>query len=185
MSEYNYDRTAAVSETPDYDRTVVASRGKPLYGHTDMNSAYMVDDYPYGRQLRCRIRYWLESDAKKGFRFVSQTEDPRSLRGNNPKKSTYADLGGCMYLDGKGHVQWGGCTIYSKAADVMEFVKDFPGADFKLLKPWAKKKAEYYLKYAEGKVTMTINGVPQKQSEEDMGRAKKEADQWEDIAKAL
>lgn len=162
-----------------------SSRGTPLYGHTDMNSAYPVDDYPYGRQLRCKIRYWLESDPRKGFRFVSQTEDPRKLKWNNPKKSTYSMLGGCMYLDAKDHVVWTGLTEYSNEADVLSFVKDFPRADYSILRPFTRAKLKYLEGKASGKHVTTINGVPQPVREEDIGRAKKELDQWEDIAKMI
>lgn len=185
MSEYSYER-AASTETPaySYDRRT-ASRGKPLYGHTDMNSAYLVDDYPYGARLRCRIRYWLESNPSKGFRFVSQTEDPRTLRWNKPKASTYMRIAGCMYLDAKGHVQWTGISEYTKASDCLEFVKDFPGADNRILKVWVKKKIQFYTAYAEGKVTTTINGVAQPMKEEDIGRAKKELEDWEEVGQRL
>jgi hypothetical protein len=44
-----------------------------LFGHTSPETAYVVEDYPYGFRLRCKIRYWLEFKAKKGFRLVSQT----------------------------------------------------------------------------------------------------------------
>ena len=28
--------------------------------HISPETAYVIDDYPYGFRLRCRIRYWLE-----------------------------------------------------------------------------------------------------------------------------
>jgi hypothetical protein len=30
-----------------------------LSGHVSPQTAYLVEDYPYGRRLRCRIRYWI------------------------------------------------------------------------------------------------------------------------------
>jgi hypothetical protein len=45
--------------------------------------------------LRCKIRYWLEFHPKRGFRFVSQTTNPK--RGNvwnKPKASTFMRFGG-------------------------------------------------------------------------------------------
>jgi hypothetical protein len=185
VSEYSYDR-APIPETTVYSYDRTASRGKPLYGHTDMNSAYLVDDYPYGARLRCRIRYWLESNPSKGFRFVSQTEDPRTLRWNKPKASTFTRIAGCMlFLDAKNHVQWTGLSEYSKPSDCLEFVKDFPGADMRILKVWVKKKIEFYGAYAEGKVRTTINGIEQPMKEEDIGRAKKELEDWEEVGKRL
>ncbi len=99
---------------------------KPLHGHTSPETAYLVSDYPYGRTLRCRIRYWLEYDKKKGYRFVSQTENPKDLQWNAPKRSTYMNLAACMYLDENSHVKWTGLSGYSSANDTLEFVKNFP-----------------------------------------------------------
>lgn len=39
--------------------------GTILHGHTSHETAYVVDDYPYGRTVRCKIRYWIET-AEKG-----------------------------------------------------------------------------------------------------------------------
>lgn len=82
-----------------------------LNGHISAETAYLVDDYPYGRVLRCKIRYWIETaekGAKKGQqRFMSQTTNPK-LAGdqwNKPKGGTYSGLV-IMYLDAEnGHVQ--------------------------------------------------------------------------------
>jgi hypothetical protein len=74
--------------------------------HTSPETAFVVNSYPYGFRLRCKIRYWLETN-NKGTRFMSQTTNPK--KGdiwNKPKASTYADLSGAMYLDENGHVQW-------------------------------------------------------------------------------
>ena len=74
---------------------------KILEGHISPETARVVDDYPYGFRLRCKIRYWLEWKKGKGFRFVSQTTNPKvTLAGsaaagislhpwNKPKASTY------------------------------------------------------------------------------------------------
>ncbi|GAA4852527.1 hypothetical protein [Saccharopolyspora rosea] len=87
-----------------------------LNGHTSPETAYVVDDYPYGRRLRCKIRYWIETgekgSAKGKQRFVSQTTNPK-VPGevwNKPKASTYA-LMAVMYLDHNDHVQWWGVGL--------------------------------------------------------------------------
>ena len=51
----------------------------PCYGHTSESTALLVDGYPYGG-LTCQIRFWIERDAKRGFRFVSQTCNPKTDR---------------------------------------------------------------------------------------------------------
>lgn len=82
-----------------------------LNGHTSAETAYQVDDYPYGRLLRCKIRYWIETAEKGGKkgqqRFMYQTTNPK-LAGdqwNKPKAGTYSGLV-IMYLDAEnGHAQ--------------------------------------------------------------------------------
>src|SRR6266566_9627426 len=89
-----------------------------LKGHVSPETAFVVDDYPYGFRLRCKIRYWLEYAPKRGVRFVSQTSNPK--RGNvwnKPKASTYCRFGGCMVLDEQGHVKWSGLSEYCTGAD--------------------------------------------------------------------
>ena len=82
-----------------------------LRGHVDEDTAYLVEDYPYGYQLRCQIRYWLhtaESGAKQGqLRFVSQTTNPKvdGHPWNKPKTGTYRPWA-VMYRDSLGHVEW-------------------------------------------------------------------------------
>lgn len=91
--------------------SVKLERRTLLLGHTSPETAYLVDDYPYGFRLRCSIRYWIETaekGAKKGQqRFVSQTTNPKRPGDpwNAPKGSTYAAMA-WMYLDGNDHVQW-------------------------------------------------------------------------------
>src|SRR3990170_1289756 len=80
--------------------TVLGKRA--LYGHTSEATAYLVADYPYGFRERTQIRYWLEGKPKKGWRFMSQTLNPKTSRWNKPKASTYTEWGAAMYLDDKG-----------------------------------------------------------------------------------
>jgi hypothetical protein len=85
-----------------------------LHGHTSQNTAYLIADYPYGRQLRCQMRVWIEQAAKgaaKGqYRVMRQTDNPKiTLAGgghpwNKPHASTYSDWL-VLYLDEDEHVQ--------------------------------------------------------------------------------
>src|SRR5215471_1630221 len=90
-----------------------------LSGHISPETAYLVDDYPYGFRLRCKIRYWLEYNPKHGFRLVSQTSNPKrpGFVWNKPKASTYSKFGGCMYLESDDHVTWSGLSEYSTGAE--------------------------------------------------------------------
>jgi hypothetical protein len=121
---------------------------KLLCGHTTPETAYHVADYPYGFKLRCQIRYWIEFTPKRGFRFVSQTSNPK--RGgvwNKPKASTYSRFGGAMYLDDVGHVQWTGLTEYCTATEAAAFLEKYgeavPAAGLDLLKKWVAAKVAY------------------------------------------
>jgi hypothetical protein len=124
---------------------------KILAGHDSPETAYVVDDYPYGFRLRCKIRYWLEYKPKHGYRLMSQTTNPK--RGdvwNKPKGSTYVPIAAAMYLDENGHVQWSGLGYYHDAAECRAWLDTFgdylPGMVKKELDIWLAKKAEHEAK---------------------------------------
>lgn len=121
---------------------------KILVGHVSPETAYVVDDYPYGFRLRCKIRYWLEYAPKKGFRLVSQTTNPK--KGdvwNKPKASTYYKFGGAMFLNKEGHVEWSGLSEYSDAAEAKLFVEKYgegvPEVGKEVLRKWVAAKLAY------------------------------------------
>ena len=123
---------------------------KILKGHISAEIAYLVDDYPYGFRLRCKIRYWLEVDKNKGVRFCSQTSNPKitsQLVWNKPKKSTYSRYGGCMFLDENGHVKWDGLTEYSDYQEAYNFREKYnegiPDAIRENLDNWIEAKRRY------------------------------------------
>lgn len=99
-----------------------------LHGHVTEETAYVVDDYPYGFRLRCKIRYYLESNSK-GVRLVTQTSNPKvsSLVWNKAKFSTYCKFAGCMYIDEAGHVQWSGMHEYMETAQVVAWRETYSG----------------------------------------------------------
>ena len=106
----------------------------PIYGHKNESSAYLIEDYPYGYKLRCKIRYWLEYKEGHGYRLVSQTSNPKKGHiWNKPKASTYSNISACMYLDDNGHVKWNGVGTYSSLPELKKFVENFPGADLALV----------------------------------------------------
>jgi hypothetical protein len=158
----------------------------PLYGHTSEATAYVVADYPYGFVSRTQIRYWLEGPKpKKGWRFVSQTKNPKTDRWNKPKASTYIEWGAAMYLDDKGHVHWEGVGPYSDDHKILAFITTFPGADMRELRKVVPAKLKYLQGMLSGKVVWTINGVPQPRSEADDERTRREVEAWEEIGTRL
>lgn len=120
-----------------------------LSGHTSPETAYVVDDYPYGFKLRCKIRYWLEFHPKRGFRFVSQTTNPKrpGESWNKPKASTYYRFGGAMFLDENNHVQWCGLSEYSSATEAKAFAETYgagvPEEGRAILEKWVAAKTAY------------------------------------------
>lgn len=78
---------------------------KVLQGCVNAETAFVQNDYPYGRQLRCKRRNWLEFKPGKsgGFRYVHQTSDPKAPVGverwNKPKLGTYTFLSVLVLTD--------------------------------------------------------------------------------------
>lgn len=62
-----------------------------LVGHHSQATAYIIEDYPYGRR-RTQMRIWIETSPKFGDRVVKQTLNPSTKKWNNPKKSTYSPV---------------------------------------------------------------------------------------------
>jgi len=133
-----------------------------LFNHISPETAFVVNDYPYGFRLRCKIRYWLEFSPNKGFRFVSQTTNPKRTNEfdgteNKPKKSTYFRFGGAMYLDEQNHVTWTGAHEYMDTHKFVEWAKEFGSAVPEIgrisFKSWLGKKIAYESLKLKGKVT--------------------------------
>ena len=95
--------------------------------YVSADTAYVVEDYPYGFRLRCKIRYWLEVHPRLGVRMMSQTTNPQKpgIVWNKPKGSTYAYVAAAMYLDENGHVQQAALSEYTDAAESEAFRDQF------------------------------------------------------------
>jgi hypothetical protein len=122
---------------------------KLLKNHTSPETAFVVESYPYGFRLRCKIRYWLEFHPKRGFRFMSQTTNPKKPGEvwNKPKASTYYRFGGAMFLNEEEHVHWSGLSEYSEAAEAVAWAEKFgeavPEAGQETLARWVAAKVAY------------------------------------------
>lgn len=158
----------------------------PLSGHVSQETAYVVDDYPYGRTVRTQIRYWVEFKPNKGFRWVSQTVNPKTGRWNKEKASTYSMVAGCMYLDHQKHVQFAQLSEYSSATEALDFVRDFGNsADTTMLKKWVPAKIKHLKATIDGTIVWKINGEPQPESPAAQERNQKELADWEAVALLL
>jgi hypothetical protein len=161
----------------------------PLYGHTDEATAYVVEDYPYGFRVRTQIRYWIEYAPNRGFRFVSQTLNPRFQRWNTPNKSTYAELAGQLYLDRDQHVQFARLTEYSNGRQVKDFLRDFPQTDKTVVRPFVLLKIQWLRRriagLQQGRSGMTIGGQPVPVLAGDVEAAQQDLVDWQEAARYL
>ncbi len=95
---------------------------KILTGHTSFETAYIVNDYPYGFRLRCKMAYWLETNPKHGVRLMSRTTNPKKAGEvwNKPKASTYSALK-VMGLNEIGHVVTHSLSMASEVETVAAY----------------------------------------------------------------
>ena len=126
-----------------------------LSGHVSPETAYVVDDYPYGYVLRCKARYWLEFHARHGFRFMMQTTNPKKGHvWNKAKASTYCKFGGAMFLNDEQHVKWSGLSHYSSGAEAKAWADKYgagvPEAGKATLAAWVAAKLAYDAKRKPG-----------------------------------
>jgi hypothetical protein len=96
--------------------------------HTSFETAYKVENYPYGFRLRTTMHYWIETVAKKGDRLCTCTINPKNGRINAPKKSTFSNIG-ILYLDENNHVHWDTINIYTKPNLIVDFINNTIGED--------------------------------------------------------
>lgn len=128
---------------------------KLLHEHTSADTAYVVDDYPYGFRLRCKIRYWLEYNKAHGWRFVSQTTNPKAGdRWNKPRASTYVKFGAAMFLDEQEHVQWSGLSEYTTAEEAARWLERYgagiPASGQELARKFVAAKVAYSANRTDG-----------------------------------
>lgn len=92
---------------------------KYLYNRSSEATAELIHDYPYGYTTRTDIRYWIETKAKKGDRFCSQTLNPKTGNWNKPKCSTYSEIMVMIEHD-NGHINY---TSFSHWDDAEKLAK--------------------------------------------------------------
>ena len=162
---------------------------KELVGHVSPETAYVVNDYPYG-SLRTQMRYWLEYRPKKGWRLVTQSLNPKTNRWNKPHPGVYTPIAASLYLDERGHAQWTGISEYDEPGTVLGFLKTFRNASREVLKIWIPAKI-VYLKASlkkmkeEGLTGWTINGVAEKATQSEIAEKETQLEGWEEARKYL
>ncbi len=103
---------------PDAERVLV--------GHISADTAFVVSDYPYGFELRCQKRYWVETKKGYGQRLVTQTSNPKKPgTWNKPKPGTYSPLV-VLYVEPQtGHVQATAWTGYDGKDALCDFATKY------------------------------------------------------------
>lgn len=85
-------------------------------------TAVTILDYPYGFKLRCQMRVWVEFRKGKGFRYVTQTSNPkRPGTWNKPKAGTYSRVSMAIAQDENGHLSPVSLTEYSSLSEYAHF----------------------------------------------------------------
>ncbi len=69
-----------------------------------------VENYPYGFRLRTTLFDTIEFDAKKGYRHVTQTINPKTGKENKPKKDVYYSFL-IRYYDENNHIKTKGINL--------------------------------------------------------------------------
>jgi hypothetical protein len=115
------------------------SKIKVLSDHKSMETAFLQEDYPYGRRLRCQRRVWVETaikgSAKGEMRFVSQTSNPKKGGWNKPHPGQYKSFL-LIYLNlENNHIEIAGVSAYS-----VEEVQAFKSQWYELLDEEQKLK---------------------------------------------
>lgn len=118
-----------------------------ITGATSPATAIVVDDYPYGFQLRTQIRYWVETKPGYGQRFVSQTRNPKNGQWNKPKASTYSQLIVMGREAGTGYVKYLAISLTVLGPEGLEqFAKEFWPALDRYQREFVKGFARFALK---------------------------------------
>lgn len=93
-----------------------------IIGARSAETAVVVSDYPYGRRLRCVMRYWLETKKSHGTRLVSQTNNPKrpGLVWNKPHAGTYTQGAVVLHTDENAHVKERVFTDFNLSTSTVE-----------------------------------------------------------------
>ena len=67
-----------------------------LYGHTNFENGFEVQNYPWGFKLKTLRKYWVET-TKRGDRFCFVTLNQKTNQWCKPKKGTYVK-NKCLHL---------------------------------------------------------------------------------------
>jgi hypothetical protein len=128
-----------------------------LAGHTSPDTAFVVDDFPYGFRLRTKIRYWIETKKGFGQRFCSQTLNPKTGNWNKPKAGNYHVIAVMTRNPINGYVDYE--TLQSGGWSKEEQIQDFETRRASALGEYELKAIRYIraTNKANEMITVTIH----------------------------
>jgi len=141
--------------------------------HNNEETALVVNNYPYGFRLRTKIRYWIETDKKKGDRFISQTLNPKTNLWNNPKKSVYNSVMVLNKDTETGYIHYFGLYSTTDKERIEQFLKNIDGYELNLEQKEQIKILNAYSKAYEN-VSFEISPVPYNRTEEEQKKINEE-----------
>lgn len=98
---------------------------KTIQGCDSLETAYCVEDYPYGFRLRCRKYYYVET-GKNGQRLVTVTTNPKAGgKLNKPVKETYKRVVVLFKDEVTGYLLTDALSDYAGTGDVEAFMNTY------------------------------------------------------------
>lgn len=158
-----------------------------LTGHKSPETAFLIEDYPYGHKVRTQKRVWIEEKPKKGFRLMEQTKNPKTGAWNKPAAGNYYAFGMAMFLDERGYVEHVAVGEYSRDADIVSFIRTFGVTP--ALKAVALAKVKYHRSVANaheaGVNPWEVNGKPLPLRESAIEENKENLALWTEVGKEV
>lgn len=158
-----------------------------LTGHKSPETAFLIEDYPYGHKVRTQKRVWIEEKPKKGFRLMEQTKNPKTGAWNKPAAGNYYAFGMAMFLDERGYVEHVAVGEYSRDADIVSFIRTFGVTP--ALKAVALAKVKYHWSvanaHAAGVNPWEVNGKPLPLRESAIEENKEAVALWTEVGKEV
>ena len=144
-----------------------------LYSAKSFETAYVVEDWPWGYTLKTECRFWIETTSR-GDRFCKQTKNPKTGKWCKPKKSTY-DAVAILTKDNDGKIFYLNLDNYASEDRIANFISKI---DYERLSDQQKKQICKLNAWANvmSKVTWEIR--------KDDGRSDAEVDAEQDEIKA-
>jgi hypothetical protein len=140
-----------------------------LYNHTSFETAYVVQDWPWGYKLRTEKRFWIESN-KNGDRQISQTLDPGSGKWCAPKKSMYSPVK-IFYTSDEKKVLTQGEEVEQLRSETIDFrnnekIKSFYERHKDNLNDFQKAQIKKWIGFNEAMKDVTFEIVPRSKTTE-------------------